>query len=346
MGVGHAQFLTLIDVRGAAVHVQHQAKCLGRTDAGFLRGVVAPAGDHARLIMIAGEQAGPSCVLHGSLVTGHNALEFRQVKRQRLPLGTFAIKINMLEQEEHVQFTVARISDVLVTLSRDAWRLAHSQEAFTPLEYLTSHFSQEFILTGAVRTERIRVGIALLAHRKILKLRAVLARQLAVRIGALGDQGDDVHAEAVDASVKPPVHHVVHSAAHGRVLPVEVRLLLRELMQEVFATLGAVFPCGAAKVGAPLIGLGAGLAGRGAGTSRTPPIPVGVFVVFVLGCFKPGVFIGSVIDNKIHHDLEPTLVGLGQQLVHIVERAEQRINVLIVGNIVAIVVLRRLVYRG
>ena len=81
-----------------------------------------------------------------------------------------------------------RISDVLVTLSRDAWRLAHSQEAFTPLEYLTSHFSQEFILTGAVRTERIRVGIALLAHRKILKLRAVLARQLAVRIGALGDR--------------------------------------------------------------------------------------------------------------------------------------------------------------
>ena len=108
-------------------------------------------------------------------------------------------------------------------------------------------------------------------------------------------------------------------------------------MQEVFATLGAVFPCGAAKVGAPLIGLGAGLAGRGAGTSRTPPIPVGVFVVFVLG---------SVIDNKIHHDLEPTLVGLGQQLVHIVERAEQRINVLIVGNVIAVVVLRRLIDRG
>ena len=117
-------------------------------------------------------------------------------------------------------------------------------------------------------------------------------------------------------------------------------------MQEVFATLGAVFPCGAAKVGAPLIGLGAGLAGRGAGTSRTPPIPVGVLVVFVLGCFKPGVFIGSVIDNKIHHDLEPTLVGLGQQLVHIVERAEQRINVLIVGNVIAVVVLRRLIDRG
>ena len=117
-------------------------------------------------------------------------------------------------------------------------------------------------------------------------------------------------------------------------------------MQVVFATLRAILPCRTAKVGAPLVGLGTGLAGSGAGTGGTPPIPVGVFVVFVLGCFKPGVFIGSVIDNKIHHDLEPALVGLGQQLIHVVECAEQRINVLIVGNIVAIIVLRRLVYRG
>ena len=209
-----------------------------------------------------------------------------------------------------------------------------------------AHFSQEFILTGAVRTERIRVGVALLPHRQVLELGTGLAGEPAVGVGALGDKGDDVHAEAIDAAVKPPVHHVVHGSAHGRVLPVEVRLLLRELVQVVLAALRAVLPCGAAEVGAPLVRLGAGRAGLVAGAGGTPPVPVGVRVVLVLRRLEPRVLVGGVVDHQIHHDLQTALVGLGQQLIHVVECAEQRINVLIVGNIVAIVVLRRLVYRG
>lgn len=201
-------------------------------------------------------------------------------------------------------------------------------------------------MARAVRAERIRVGIAFLTHGQIVQLGTVLAGQLARQVRALGNQRNHIHAEAVNAAVKPPVHHVVYRAAHSRIFPVEVRLLLRELMQVVFATLRAVLPSGATEIRPPLIGLGTGLAGRGARTRRAPPVPVGVLIILVFGRFKPGVFIGSVIDNKIHHDLEPALVGLGQQLIHVVECAEQRINVLIVGNIVAIVVLRRLVYRG
>ena len=117
-------------------------------------------------------------------------------------------------------------------------------------------------------------------------------------------------------------------------------------MEIVLTTLGAIFPCGTAKVGAPLIGLGAGLAGRGAGTSRTPPIPIGMLVVLVLGRLKPGMLIGGVIDHQIHHDFEPTLMRFGQQLVHIVERAEQRVDVLIVRDVIAVVVLRGLIDRG
>ena len=195
-------------------------------------------------------------------------------------------------------------------------------------------------MARAVRAERIRVGIAFLTHGQIVQLGTVLAGQLARQVRALGNQRNHIHAEAIDAAVKPPVHHVVHRATYGRVLPVEVRLLLRELVQEVLATLRAVLPSGTAKVGAPLVGLGTGLAGSGAGTGGTPPIPVGVLIILVFGRFKPGVFIGSVIDNKIHHDLEPALVGLGQQLVHIVERAEQGVDVLVVGDVVAVVVLR------
>ena len=201
-------------------------------------------------------------------------------------------------------------------------------------------------MARAVRAERIRVGIAFLTHGQIVQLGTVLAGQLARQVRALGNQRNHIHAEAVNAAVKPPVHHVVYRAAHSRIFPVEVRLLLRELMQVVFATLRAILPCRTAEVGAPLVRLSAGRAGLVAEAGGTPPVPVGVRVVLVLRRLEPRVLVGGVIDNKIHHDLEPALVGLGQQLVHIVERAEQGVDVLVVGDVVAIVVLRRLVYRG
>ena len=235
---------------------------------------------------------------------------------------------------------------MLVAFGGDAGGLADGEEAVTPVEHLAAHLGEELVLTRTVGAERVRVGVALLPHRQVLQLGTGLAGQPAVCIRALGDQGDDVHAEAVDAAIEPPVHHVVHGTAHGRVLPVEIRLLLRELVEIVLTTLGAIFPCGTAKVGAPLIGLGAGLAGRGAGTSRTPPIPIGMLVVLVLGRLKPGMLIGGVIDHQIHHDFEPTLMRFGQQLVHIVERAEQRVDVLIVRDVIAVVVLRGLIDRG
>ena len=53
-----------------------------------------------------------------------------------------------------------------------------------------------------------------------------------------------------------------------------------------------------------------------------------------------------MVDHQIHHDLQTALVRFGKQLVHILQRAEQRIDILIIGNIVAIVILRGPVDRG
>ena len=76
---------------------------------------------------------------------------------------------------------------------------------------------------------------------------------------------------------------------------------------------------------------------------RDAAIPVSVLII-PFWTLQTGVFIGSVIDNG--SSILGPRVGLDQQLIHVVECAEQRIDVLIVGNIVAIIVLRRLVYRG
>ena len=68
MGVGHAQLLALVNVRGAAVHVQQHAERLGAQLARLAVRVVAPTGHDARLVMVAEEQAGPAGVPHGLLL--------------------------------------------------------------------------------------------------------------------------------------------------------------------------------------------------------------------------------------------------------------------------------------
>ena len=70
VGVGHAQLLALVNVRGAAVHVQQHAERLGAQLARLAVRVVAPTGDDARLVVVAEEQAGPTGVPHGLLLLG------------------------------------------------------------------------------------------------------------------------------------------------------------------------------------------------------------------------------------------------------------------------------------
>ena len=117
-------------------------------------------------------------------------------------------------------------------------------------------------------------------------------------------------------------------------------------VQEVFAAPLVILPGGAAEVGAPAVRFGAGRAGLVALTRGTPDVPVGVRVVLIARSLEPGVLVGGVVDHQIHDDLQAALVGLGQHLVHIGERAEHRIDVLIVGDVIAVVVLRGLEHRG
>ena len=51
----------------------------------------------------------------------------------------------------------------------------------------------------------------------------------------LGDEVDDVHAEAIDAAVEPPAHDVVDGLSDVGVLPVQIRLLAVEQMEVVLA---------------------------------------------------------------------------------------------------------------
>ncbi|MNC62181.1 hypothetical protein D3C75_1121790 [compost metagenome] len=71
----------------------------------------------------------------------------------------------------------------------------------------------------------------------------------------LGDQVDYVHAEPVDAFIEPPGHHIVDFLPHLGIVPIQVRLLPGEQVQEIFAGLRIVFPGRAAEEGAPIVRL-------------------------------------------------------------------------------------------
>ena len=53
-----------------------------------------------------------------------------------------------------------------------------------------------------------------------------------------------------------------------------------------------------------------------------------------------------MVDDQIHHDFQPTPVCLRDKLIHIVKRPEHRVYIPVIRNIIAVIILRRPVYRG
>jgi len=56
---------------------------------------------------------------------------------------------------------------------------------------------------------------------------------------------------------------------------------------------------------------------------------------------KPRVLVGGVVGNQVHQHFEPHLVGARDQLVEVGERPVLRVDVAVVGDVIALVLLRR-----
>ena len=155
--------------------------------------------------------------------------------------------------------------------------------------------------------------------------------------GLLRDEVDHIHAKAVHALIQPEAHHVVHALTHIGVLPVQVGLLGGEQVQVILAGGLVLFPRRAAEAGAPVVG-------QPAVFSLPPDVVIPVGILPGLAAFhKPRHFIGGVVDHQIHQDPDAALMRLGQQLVKILHGAELVHDGPVVGDVVAVVVVRRAV---
>ena len=311
--VGHADLLALINVGRTLQEVQHGGEHLGRLDAEAA--VVAVLRHCTRQVVVAPEQRVPALVGESGLPLAHHALELDQVEGAWLPLALHGVEgdRDVLELEHHRQLVAGRVRIQLRGLGRGAPGLAHGQHV------AAAEGGGVHLLQQGVQARTVGHDLA---------------------IDVLADEVDDVHAEAADAALQPPVHHAVHFVLHLRVVPVEVGLAARELVEVVLAGGGIELPRRTAEVRALIVGLGT----TGGGLAPDVVVAIRVFLR-PARLYEPRVLVRAVVDHQVHDDADAAPARLGNQAVHVGQGAELGRDVLVVGDVVAVVVHRRTEHR-
>ncbi|CAO0825743.1 hypothetical protein SMICM17S_09711 [Streptomyces microflavus] len=336
--VRHGELFALVHVGSAAVQVEHGGQELcGAVAVGGA--VVTEAGDGAGLVVVVPVEAVPAGVAEAGLPAAEAGLEVGELEGAEIEFaGGALVEANVFELEDHVEFAAGGVGEELGVLDGDAGHLADGEQAArVAFEDLAVHFRQVLVDAGAADV----VGAAICVP-------GALVDDAVGEAGGLGDEVDDVHAEAVDPPLQPPAHHGVDRLAQVRVLPVEVGLLAGEEVQVVLAALLVVGPGGAGEEGAPVVGFRARGAGLHAFAGGAPDVPVALAALgaFVAGGGEPGVFVGGVVDDQVHDELHPALVDGAQEPVEVGEGSEERVDVLVVADVVPVVVVRGGVDRG
>ena len=169
-------------------------------------------------------------------------------------------------------------------------------------------------------------------HRAV----AQRGRRIAAQLAVVEVEIAGVQAEAVDAPFQPKTQVVEVRALHRRLVEIQVGLAGQEVVQVKLAAARIPLPGRAAKHRQPIVGRGA------VGLLVGPHIPVGLGIVAAATAFdEPGMHVGRVRQHLVDHDLQAQRVGARHQLVEIGQSAEQRIDVAIVGYVVAEILHRR-----
>ncbi len=144
-----------------------------------------------------------------------------------------------------------------------------------------------------------------------------------------------VQTKSRHAALVPPARNIKHRVLHGRITPVEVRLLHVKIVIVILIGRGIELPSRAAEIGVPVIRR------LSVPSAVAPDVPVAMSRgARGLGIKKPFVLIGSMVYDEIKNDMDAALLGLTRERVEIRQGPVHRIDVFVVGNVVAEVHLR------
>ncbi len=147
---------------------------------------------------------------------------------------------------------------------------------------------------------------------------------------------DHVDAKAVDALAEPEAHDVMDRLAHFRIAPVQIGLLGEEGVVIILPRRGVVFPGAAAEFRQPVVRWAAVRA------RLAPDVPVALRILARAAAGdEPGMLVRGVVRHQIEDQFEAGRMRGRYQRVEILHRAEQRIDVDVIGNVIAEIGHRR-----
>ncbi len=108
--------------------------------------------------------------------------------------------------------------------------------------------------------------------------------------------------------------------------------------------LGDAGPGGSAEDGLPVVGRQ--LSGCAPAVTEQVDLALRAAGLRGEGRLEPGVVAGGVVGDDVDDDPESQIVGCGEHRVEVGQRSEDRVDVAVIGNVVAGVALRRRLERG
>ena len=152
---------------------------------------------------------------------------------------------------------------------------------------------------------------------------------------------DRVEPEAVHAALQPELRLLEHLRGDPGLVKVQVRLADQEVVQVVLAAPRLPLPGGTAEDRQPVVGW------RAVRLRVGPHVPVRLVVGAVLAArLEPGVLVRGVAQHLVDDDPDAALMRVLDEPVEVVERAEDRVDLPVLADVVAEVLHRRLEERG
>ena len=289
--------------------------------------LAAVAADDARVVVIFYVQGVPGLSLQLFLPFGEGALHLHEVEGHLDHVDHEAVCLHVGEGDHLVEDLVLALGDVFQCAVRRRHRAFADREAVIEIQHVALEFHQILM-----RLRAVGIVVDAVGHGQ----GGIGAWQPLI----LGDKGDDVLAEAVHPHVQPEAQDVLDLLAHLGIGHVQIRLLFGKDMEIILVELCVVFPCAALEHARPVVRRQAAAAARP--LALAPVVIVVVRVVLALPAFEePSVLVRGVVDDQVHKHPHPARVRAVEHLAEDVEIAVVGVDVHIVGNIIAVVGVRR-----